>query len=44
MHVSKLRKKISASTFQIKAVHGMGYRLSKTDAKTAPDTADSKQF
>jgi two-component system phosphate regulon response regulator PhoB len=29
MHISKLRKKITLSEFQIKAVHGMGYRLSK---------------
>ncbi|MGE3260325.1 MAG: response regulator transcription factor [Bacteriovoracia bacterium] len=29
MHVSKLRKKINLSDFQIKAVHGLGYRLSK---------------
>lgn len=44
MHVSKLRKKISESTFQIKAVHGMGYRLSKTDAKAATDKIETKQF
>jgi DNA-binding response OmpR family regulator len=29
MHVSKLRKKIAPSFYEIKAVHGMGYRLSK---------------
>jgi DNA-binding response OmpR family regulator len=29
MHISKLRKKIALSVFQIKAVHGMGYRMSK---------------
>lgn len=29
MHISKLRKKIAMSEFQIKAVHGMGYRMSK---------------
>lgn len=32
MHISKLRKKISMSEFQIKAVHGMGYRMSKQPA------------
>lgn len=31
MHISKLRKKIALSDFQIKAVHGTGYRLSKLD-------------
>ncbi|MGZ3692662.1 MAG: response regulator transcription factor [Bdellovibrionota bacterium] len=35
MHISKLRKKISLSDFQIKAVHGTGYKLSKASA--APD-------
>lgn len=29
MHISKLRKKIELSEYQIKAVHGLGYRLSK---------------
>lgn len=34
MHVSKLRKKIALSEFQIKAVHGTGYRISKITAET----------
>lgn len=31
MHVSKLRKKIALSDYEIKAVHGMGYRLSREE-------------
>ncbi len=29
MHISKLRKKIALSNYEIRAVHGMGYRLSR---------------
>lgn len=32
MHISKLRRKIEASEFQITAVHGAGYRLSRRGA------------
>ncbi len=36
MHVSKLRKKIATSDFQIKAVHGTGYRLSRKEPALLP--------
>ena len=35
MHVSKLRRKITESDYKIQAVHGSGYRLTKTTEATA---------
>lgn len=32
MHISKLRKKIAASEFTIKSVHGMGYRMCRNNS------------